>query len=339
MPPKRKAQEDGKEPPKKSKRTSTPDHVAEYSVVHCDCPQQSGALTCLTRATTSRDTLRAAQSLFERPWSELNVQESVFRFPHIRTPVFRAKGKDLAHGGKRELSKALCDLYIVIKDNILEPQKDDLYTLENLDEALMGEAGNAVLVSGSSADPVLVLTTGYQVEVRRTIRHEGEEAETAQLVILRHSPHADSETDPAASEYGYFIQLPRGMRVTVNGYTYVNEFSRHGDGPDGGLGTKIIMGPLIRFTIIELLTQRFFFFRTREDLDFKDPKSIETESRSKPSATERQNRSSHGDLPAENVEFTLEPYDAPVDRSREPILGQGSIDDDETGYSEDWTDG
>ncbi|KAH9874345.1 hypothetical protein IAQ61_003534 [Plenodomus lingam] len=329
MPSKRKETEGSGRPPKKSRPALSADEKAEQVKVHWALPTTARGSDA---SSTSETITRYSQRLFGRPWSELRVQESAFRFPHVRTPVFQAKGKDIATGGKRELSKALCDFFNLIKASTFEPQEGDLYTREALEEAFSGEnQGNAVVASGSHANAILALATEYQVEV--TVRPDGEE-ESAHLILLRKSPHADSDTGTAADDFGYFIQLPHGMRVTVNGLTYVNEPTLQGENSDEESVKPFIIGPLERFAIIELLAQPIFFFRAPEDLDFKDAKSIETESRTKPSELERQRRSTHGNVPVDHVEIAwtlLGPLSTEPDSAR---LGNG----DEAVYSDEWTD-
>jgi hypothetical protein len=79
--------------------------------------------------------------------------------------------------------------------------------------------------------------------------------------IIRRSPPGDE--DP---EHGYFVELPRDGRITVNGRTYINNVPSD----DESVALPFIMGPFIRYTIIELLSQPIFFFRTGDDLNFTD---------------------------------------------------------------------
>ncbi|KAH9881805.1 hypothetical protein J1614_000976 [Plenodomus biglobosus] len=335
MPPKRKRTDGSARPPKKSKPPRSPDSVTEQVKVHW-------GLHTTVRGSDTSDTsesvIRYAPSLFGRPWSALDVQESVFHFPQIRTPVFQARGKDLVPGGKRELSKALCDLFNLIKANTFGPQEDDLYTREALEEAFTGEnEGNAVLATGYKANAILALTTDFEIQV--TVRPGGEEEESARLLLLRRSPHADQALNTAADDYGYFIQLPDDMRVTVNGHTYINETPQQRENSDEASAAPFIIGPLARFTIIELLAQPIFFFRAPEDLDFRDAKNIETETRSRPSEDERQNRSTYGDVPAYNIEIKLTPHGALPDEPGQSNSGHSASSENETVYSDEWTNG
>jgi hypothetical protein len=79
--------------------------------------------------------------------------------------------------------------------------------------------------------------------------------------IIRRSPPGDE-----GPEHGYFVELPRDGRITVNGRTYINNVPSD----DESVALPFIIGPLIRYTIIELLSQPIFFFRTGDDLNFTD---------------------------------------------------------------------
>jgi hypothetical protein len=79
--------------------------------------------------------------------------------------------------------------------------------------------------------------------------------------IIRRSPPGDE-----GPEHGYFVELPRDGRVTVNGRTYINNVPSDHE----SVALPFIIGPFIRYTIIELLSQPIFFFRTGNDLNFTD---------------------------------------------------------------------
>jgi hypothetical protein len=145
---------------------------------------------------------------------------------------------------------------------------------------------------------------------------------TASVNFLRRSPLVD-EAEPAEIEHRYFIQLPEGGRITVNGRTYVNSVDVAVD--DISTLLPFIIGPLNRYTIIELLSQPIFFFRERHDLDFKTilrggAKNILI------SEDEMARRDSHGNVDIGSVTITWTPQHASA--SRPPP---------ESEYDDDWT--
>jgi hypothetical protein len=60
------------------------------------------------------------------------------------------------------------------------------------------------------------------------------------------------------------IELPRDTRVTVNGTTYFNENA--GKEEEDDTVPPFIIGPLNRYTTIELLSHPILFFRNSGDL-------------------------------------------------------------------------
>ena len=65
---------------------------------------------------------------------------------------------------------------------------------------------------------------------------------------------------------GYFILLPQGQDVILNGEYY-------GHGGDVELATAI--GPLETFVVIELAGQPILFWRRRDDASFSRPRRVE----------------------------------------------------------------
>jgi hypothetical protein len=89
---------------------------------------------------------------------------------------------------------------------------------------------------------------------------EGDESDAAHVHILRRRPSTDDAAN-SGDEYGYFIQLPSNTSIAVNGATYIHEDD------ENTAPSPFFIGPLNRYTIIELLSQSIFFFRGRADLD------------------------------------------------------------------------
>jgi hypothetical protein len=76
-------------------------------------------------------------------------------------------------------------------------------------------------------------------------------------LVRRHA--ADTE------DFGFFIELPPGTTVTVNGLTYTNDAD---DADDPTSQLPFFIGPLDSFAFIELLAQPTFFFRTAANLGY-----------------------------------------------------------------------
>jgi hypothetical protein len=130
------------------------------------------------------------------------------------------------------------------------------------------------------------------------------------------------EAEPADIEHGYFIHLSECASITVNGRTYVN--SEHVVAHDGSVPLPFIIGPLNRYTIIELLSQPIFFFRESADLDFLD--KLRGGSNIEISEDEMARRDPHGDVDVGNVTITWTPQHA---------LAQRHLPESE--YDDTWT--
>lgn len=113
-----------------------------------------------------------------------------------------------------------------------------------------------------------------------------------------HDDGDDNEHTPADSEYGYFIDLP-GTRVTVNNRTYHNEIQAEDD--ESTTALPFVIGPLNRFTIVELLSQPIFLFRILEDLKH-DSKNVLTGTNNAVTQVEIDPRDAHGDVGPSNVQ-------------------------------------
>jgi hypothetical protein len=109
--------------------------------------------------------------------------------------------------------------------------------------------------------------------------------------------------DSAEQEYGYFIELPTDCAVTVNGRTFTNAPAPAGEVEQPAL--PFVIGPLLRFTTIELLSQPVFFFRQRGDMDFTQPVSNSRPNRLP--ADEIDHRDGNDDVDPANVQITWTP--------------------------------
>jgi hypothetical protein len=59
---------------------------------------------------------------------------------------------------------------------------------------------------------------------------------------------------------GHFVEVPQGTSTTVNGITYTNN--------DEAVSEPFYIGPLKGYTVIELLSQPVFFFRTLDNMNY-----------------------------------------------------------------------
>ena len=121
-------------------------------------------------------------------------------------------------------------------------------------------------------------------------------------IIRRLAPAEDA--GGAEAQHGYFIELPHDTRITVNGRTYINEAAVEGIG--NAAATPFMIGPLNRYTIIELLSQPIFFFRRRTDLDYTAPILPKNVANSV-SQDEMDRRDTHGEIDAANVDIVWTP--------------------------------
>jgi hypothetical protein len=127
--------------------------------------------------------------------------------------------------------------------------------------------------------------------------------------IIRRSPPA-GDVELAESEHGYFIELPPNGRITVNGRTYVN--APVATGKDS-VTLPFMIGPLNTYTIIELLSQPIFFFRTSDDLDFKN--ALSNAKNNRISDDEMGRRDPNGDVGFAGVDITWTPLHAPTQQA------------------------
>lgn len=134
----------------------------------------------------------------------------------------------------------------------------------------------------------------------RTIRNdEGNQAHIAHLDFICWAVEQPGEGADAEPEIGFFINLPPGNRVTVNGRTF--EYTLPEDFIEGGETPLFIMGPLNMYTTVELLSQPIFFFRRLVDLDFQNKGD---KVRHRPSREEIALRDTNGNVSANNIKIT-----------------------------------
>jgi hypothetical protein len=145
--------------------------------------------------------------------------------------------------------------------------------------------------------------------------------------IIRRSHSVDKEDTDL--QHGYFIELPRDGRITVNGRTYINNVPLD----DDSLALPFIIGPLITYTIIELLSQPIFFFRTSGDLDFKN--TLRNRIGNKISDEETHRRDTNGDVDAGGVYVTWTPIHVPLATQESLPVEQPPA---EREYNDTWTE-
>jgi hypothetical protein len=130
--------------------------------------------------------------------------------------------------------------------------------------------------------------------------------ETAHLHFVRRSVPAETAARPTETEQGVFLKVPPGGRVTANGQTFINEFKEQSE-EDMAI-SPFIIGPLNRYTIIELLSQPIFFFRTIDDLNFID--CLTKSAANKASEEELERRDPNGDVDISNVDISWSPLES-----------------------------
>jgi hypothetical protein len=119
------------------------------------------------------------------------------------------------------------------------------------------------------------------------------------------------EHDPNSlqAEDGFFVEVPNGGRVTVNGPTYINPTT----GDEDEASSPFIIGPLNTYATIELLSQPLFFFRTQADLDFTQ-RAKAADARLTPDELARRDQNNNADPGAVTITWRpLEPQLASPD--------------------------
>jgi hypothetical protein len=120
------------------------------------------------------------------------------------------------------------------------------------------------------------------------------------LYLIRRAAFAEA----AETEYMFFVELSIGGHVTVNGHTHIDADAE--SGAETAAILPVFIGPLNRFTIIELLSQPIFFFPSSSDLKFTD---VLKGGSALPSTDELRRRDGHGHIHGDNVEIIGRPLD------------------------------
>jgi hypothetical protein len=112
-----------------------------------------------------------AQSLFNRSWDTIEPQQLPFRFPLVRTPIYKAKGRDITVNDLHQPCATFRNLFHSIKcdsggSGWNAPGRGITYTRDAFNGAFIrSHDRDAVVASTSTADPVLVLDQDYRLEV------------------------------------------------------------------------------------------------------------------------------------------------------------------------------
>ena len=120
-----------------------------------------------TKRKESNEVTGYAPELYNQPWSAIRPAQKQFRWPFLRTPLFKkANGKAIAEGGYHEISPALRDFFNTIRENALGIGVERTYSRDAFNGAFtIASDAAAVVASRSAANPILVLDTDYRVEV------------------------------------------------------------------------------------------------------------------------------------------------------------------------------
>jgi hypothetical protein len=109
---------------------------------------------------------RYAPILYERSWATIRTVQRPFKFPALRTPLYKAKGKDLDGQDAHQSSAALRDLYNAIKHATQELSEDGEQVRTAFTRAFTNaNDSSAVVASRSATAPILALDQDYRVEV------------------------------------------------------------------------------------------------------------------------------------------------------------------------------
>ncbi|CAO2654568.1 Nn.00g113010.m01.CDS01 [Neocucurbitaria sp. VM-36] len=341
MPPKRKATGGSNKASKKQKKVPTLKEVRRPYADAQDAVSGRHEVRWGLPATardnnvpdTSDDITHFAPALYGQNWNELTTREAPFGFPRLRTPlykVFTDKAYVPPGNNVSQTSEAVLRFFDVIKRDS-QPQKKGApprtpgpYVRNAFENAFGDEEDDLAVIASRSADhPVLALDQDYRLEV--TIQNV-DSSESAHVNFLRRaSPPLALEPVDLTTNYAYFIELPPGTNVTVNGHTYIND-------PNAGVSqaasSPFIIGPFAGYTVIELLSQPIFFFRRTEDLNFTAPV---VGARARPSAEEMENRDKNGDVALEDTTVTWSPIGtaapAPQTSPKGSKTGEKSVQD------------
>jgi hypothetical protein len=161
---------DGNGPSKKQKTLDSPlpapteDDVDKTEVPWAQPTQSQGN----NDRDQSEDVTRYAPTLYEGPWAVIKTTQRPFKFPMLRTPLYKNKGKDLDGSDPHRSSAALRDLFNTIKHATEQRSQDGgvVYTRGAFTHAFdNANDGSAVVASRSAAHPVLALNQDYRLEV------------------------------------------------------------------------------------------------------------------------------------------------------------------------------
>lgn len=245
---------------------------------------------------------RFPQTLFNQSWAEIWTVQGPFKFPVLRTPLYKSmSGVDLTAEKQPNTSTSLRQLFNRIKNTTQGNDVEERVFTEHDFRQAFHDTNNvaAVVASGSTASPILALDHDHRVDV--TIG-EGDTAETAHVLFFRRIPAVD-EAEATENDYGCFIELPPNTRITVNGITYINDALAAEQGP--GAPSPFMIGPLDRYTIIELLSQPIFFLCAQADLEFTA--KIKDNVVNRPSGAEMNRRHQLNEDAANHIEITYTP--------------------------------
>jgi hypothetical protein len=127
--------------------------------------------------------------------------------------------------------------------------------------------------------------------------------------------------------YGYQARTLRGTSIWDKCH------HKPGDGGDAAASLPFYIGPLTRYTVIELLSQPLFFFRRPADLDHTKP--LVPARRAVPSIAEMNSSDTNGDVHPSNIDIIWT-----TNQPQTPLVPRDSLlEEDKTiEYNDDWVD-
>ena len=111
---------------------------------------------------------RYAQTLYSQPWDAIKTTQTPFKWPPLRSPLYKTKGNDIEREDANGSSAALRNFFNTIKRHTGGSGDDrgGIYARDFFNQAFTNADNNAAVVaSQSAATPVLALDRDYQVEV------------------------------------------------------------------------------------------------------------------------------------------------------------------------------
>ncbi|KAJ4335265.1 hypothetical protein N0V95_008950 [Ascochyta clinopodiicola] len=275
-----------------------------------------------------------APLISHRHWSQTRTLRVPFHSSPLRSPLYKKKGSpDLeADSDPNKSSHCLVRLFNRIKRRTESPNDSTLpatYHRAAFERAFgTGDEPFAVVASTSSTNPIFTLSQDYQVDV--TLQHTPHKQDRAQISFIRRLP--PSAPNDGTVPRGYFIVVPPQTKLTINGQTYVNDEPAEREDHDGSkeANSRFYIGPLRQFTVIEILSQPLFFFRTRADLDFV------RRTAAKADAVEISGRDKNGDVEEEVVDIAWSTSSTPAQK---PVSEPPDLRDQvERSGDDEWTD-